>query len=116
MEKAAEILKHGLTVMPDKAIAYDLANGQSVPLLFEVGEDDLALDIVEKISVKSVQMLDFYIRTGRNYDREAMISMEMLRYFVPLLEERGYTELSTQLKQDLERFLGPDGGMNMNRR
>lgn len=116
MEKAAGILKHGLTVMPDKAIAYDLANGQSVPLLFEVGEDDLALDIVEKISVKSVQMLDFYIRTGRNYDREAMISMEMLRYFVPLLEERGYTELSTQLKQDLERFLGPDGGMNMNRR
>lgn len=116
MEKAAGILKHGLTVMPDKAIAYDLANGQSVPLLFEVGEDDLALDIVEKISVKSVQMLDFYIRTGRNYDREAMISMEMLRYFVPLLEERGYTELSSQLKQDLERFLGPDGGMNMNRR
>lgn len=116
MEKAAGILKHGLTVMPDKAIAYDLANGQSVPLLFEVGEDDLALDIVEKISVKSVQMLDFYIRTGRNYDREAMISMEMLRYFVPLLEERGYTELSTKLKQDLERFLGPDGGMNMNRR
>ncbi|MDO9552152.1 DUF2723 domain-containing protein [Rhodonellum sp.] len=116
MEKAAGILKHGLTVMPDKAIAYDLANGQSVPLLFEVGEDDLALDIVEKISVKSVQMLDFYIRTGRDFDREAMISMEMLRYFVPLLEERGYTELSAQLKKDLERFLGPDGGMNMNRR
>lgn len=107
MDKAAELLKHGLEVMPDKAVAYDLASGQSVPLLFEVGEDELALDIVEKISHKSVQMLDFYSKTNRPYDREAMISAEMLKFFVPLLEERGYDELASKLKKDLDRTLGP---------
>ncbi len=117
MDKAAEILKFSLEKMPHKAIPYDLANGQMVPLLFEVGEDDLALDIVEKISHKSVQMVDFYNRTGRDYDREAMISIEMLRYFVPLLDERGYNELAAEIKKHLDRFLGPGAsGSRLERR
>ncbi|GHB44116.1 glycosyltransferase family 117 protein [Mongoliitalea lutea] len=110
LERAADILKFSLEKMPHEAIPYDLASGQMVPLLFEVGEDDLALDIVEKVSVRSIEMIDFYQRTGRDYDRDALISIEMLKFFVPLLEERGYTELSSQLKKDLERFLGPSSG------
>lgn len=107
LERAAEVLKYSLEAMPDKAVPYDLASGQMVPLLFEVGEDDLALDIVEKIAHKSTQMLDFYDKEGREFDREAMISIEMLKYFIPLLEERGYTELASQMKKDLEKILGP---------
>ena len=109
-ERAEKILKFSLEVMPDKAVPYDLASGQMVPLLFEIGEDDLALDIVEKISHKSVQMLDFYTREDRDYDREAMISIEMLKFFIPLLDERGYSELSGKLKLDLEKIIGPSPG------
>jgi len=109
-ERAEKILKFSLEVMPDKAVPYDLASGQMVPLLFEIGEDDLALDIVEKISHKSVQMLDFYTREDRDYDREAMISIEMLKFFIPLLDERGYSELSGKLKLDLEKIIGPVPG------
>jgi hypothetical protein len=118
LDRAAEILKYSLKVMPDKAIPYDLASGQSVPLLFEVGEDDLALDIIEKISHKSVQMLDFYTKTNRDYDREAMISIEMLKFFIPLLDERGYKEESEKLKIELEKILGPGsaGGGLLDRR
>lgn len=110
LDQAADLLNHGLKVMPDKAIPYDLASGQSVPLLFEVGEDYLALDIIEKISHKSVQMLEFYSKANRPYDREAMISVEMLKFFVPLLEERGYDELAARLKSDLDKILGPGEG------
>jgi hypothetical protein len=116
IEKAAEILNFGITKMPNEAIAYDLASGQSVPLLFEVGEDEKALDIVEKMTVKSIQLLEFYARTNREYDREAMISLEMLRYFVPLLEEKGYIDLAADLKRDLERFVGTSGGNRLDRR
>lgn len=116
IEKAAEILNFGIAKMPNEAIAYDLASGQSVPLLFEVGEDDKALDIVEKMTVKSIQLLEFYAKTNREYDREAMISLEMLRYFVPLLEEKGYTDLAAELKRDLERFVGTSGGNGLDRR
>jgi hypothetical protein len=110
MDRATEIMKFSLEKMPDKAVPYDLASGQMVPLLFEVGEDDLALDIIEKISHKSIQMLEFYTREDRDFDREAMISIEMLKYFIPLLNERGYDELANQLKTGLERIMGPASG------
>ncbi|RZS98670.1 DUF2723 domain-containing protein [Cecembia calidifontis] len=117
MDRAAEILKYSIQVMPHEAVPYDLASGQMVPLFFEVGEDDMALDIVEKLSHKSVQMLDFYTREDRVFDREAMISIEMLKFFIPLLEERGYTELSSQIKKDFERVMGPiSGGSLLDRR
>lgn len=116
IEKAADVLKLGLARMPHEAIPYDLASGQSAPLLFEVGEEELALDIVEKMSVKSIQLLDFYARTNREYDREAMISLEMLKYFVPLLEERGYNDLAAELRKDLERFVGSSSGRGIDRR
>ncbi|MGY6744566.1 MAG: glycosyltransferase family 117 protein [Cecembia sp.] len=113
LDRAADILKYSLKVMPNEAIPYDLASGQMVPLLFEVGEDDLALDIVEKLSHKSVQMLEFYNRENRDFDREAMISSEMLKFFIPLLDERGYSELSSQIRKDFERVMGPIGGGSM---
>lgn len=110
LDRAADILKFSIQVMPHKAVPYDLASGQMVPLFFEVGEDDMALDIVEKLSDKSVQMLEFYTREDRVFDREAMISIEMLKFFIPLLEERGYTERSSQIKKDFERVMGPISG------
>ena len=118
MDRAAELLKFSMKVMPHEAVAYDLASGQSVPLLFEVGEDDLALDVVDKISHKSIQMLEFYKKTGRDYDREAMISIEMLKFFIPLLDERGYSEIAGNLKAELEKILGPGsaGGSLLDRR
>lgn len=116
LDRAADLLKFSVEVMPHEAIPYDLASGQSVPLLFEVGEDDLALDVIEKISHRSVQMLEFYTKTNRDYDREAMISIEMLKFFVPLLDERGYNEISEKLKNELDKILGPSvrGGSLLN--
>ncbi|MCC5939094.1 MAG: DUF2723 domain-containing protein [Lunatimonas sp.] len=115
--RAAEIMDLSLEKFPHEAIPYDLASGQSVPLLFELGKDEQALDIIEKMSDKAVQLLDFYDRTGRTMDREASISVEMLRYFIPVLRERGYTELSTRIQNEFDRLLGPSGGIpGLNRR
>jgi hypothetical protein len=115
--RAAEIMDLSLEKFPHEAIPYDLASGQSVPLLFELGKDPQALDIIEKMSDKAIQLLDFYDRTGRTMDREASISVEMLRYFIPVLRERGYTDLSTRIQNEFDRLLGTQGGMpGMNRR
>lgn len=108
MEEAATLLNHGLKVMPNEAIPYDLSSGQSVPLFFEVGEDETALEIVDKISKKSLDMIEFYNREKRGYDREMMISIEMVKYFIPLLEERGYQEEAQNLKIRLEALIGED--------
>jgi hypothetical protein len=108
MEDAATLLNYGLKVMPNEAIPYDLSSGQSVPLFFEVGEDEKALDIIDKVSKKSLDMIEFYTEEGRAYDRDMMISVEMVKYFIPLLEERGYQEKAQELKLRMEKFLGPE--------
>ena len=108
MEDAATLLNYGLKVMPNEAIPYDLSSGQSVPLFFEVGEDEKALDIIDKVSKKSLDMIEFYTEQGRAYDRDMMISVEMVKYFIPLLEERGYQEKAQELKLRMEKFLGPE--------
>ncbi len=117
LEKAADIQKLSLENFPHEAIPYDLANGQSVPLLFEMGEDDLALDIIDKLTKKSVQTLTFYREKGRSMDRDAMVSLEMMRYFVPLLQERGYDELATKIQDQLDTVIGTSspGRIPMNR-
>lgn len=108
LERAAEVLNFGLEAMPNEAVPYDLSNGQSVPLFFEVGEDEKALDIIDKISKKSLDMIEFYTREDRTYDREMMISIEMVKYFIPLLEERGYQEKAQELKLRLESLIGAE--------
>ncbi len=120
MEEAATLLNYGLKVMPHEAIPYDLSSGQSVPLFFEVGEDEKALDIIDKVSKKSLDMIEFYTSENRTYDREMMISVEMIRYFIPLLEERGYQEKAQELKLRMEKYMGPEessrGGGALQRR
>jgi hypothetical protein len=108
IEEAAKLLNFGLATIPDKALPYDLSSGQSVPLFFEVGEDEKALEIVDKISKRSLDMIEFYSKTGRSYDREMMISVELIKYFIPLLEERGYQEKAQELSKRLESLMGSE--------
>jgi hypothetical protein len=105
LEDAATLLNYGLKVMPNEAIPYDLSSGQSVPLFFEVGEDEKAMDIIDKVSKKSLDMIEFYTAEDRPYDRDMMISVEMVKYFIPLLEERGYEEKAEELKTRLSKFI-----------
>lgn len=116
-DKARDLLNHGLDVMPNAAIPYDLSSGQSVPLFFEVGEEDKALEIIDVVANRSLDMIEFYENENRDYDREILISIEMVRYFVPLLEERGYNEMAEDFKRRLEAYLGPqDWGGELQRR
>lgn len=105
---AAKLLNFGLETIPDKAVPYDLSSGQSVSLFFEVGEDEKAMEIVDKISKRSLDMITFYTKNDLGYDRELLVSIEMIKFFIPLLEERGYTEKSLDLKKRLESLIGKE--------
>ncbi|MBC6368674.1 DUF2723 domain-containing protein [Algoriphagus sp. AK58] len=108
LDQAAQLLNYGLETIPHEAMPYDLSSGQSVPLFFEVGEDEKALDIIDKISKRSLDMIEFYTKENRSYDRDMMISIEMVKYFIPLLEERGYQEEAQSLKLRLESLIGSE--------
>jgi len=106
VERARDIQMLSLEAFPHEAIPYDLASGQSVPLLFEIGEEEYALHIIDEISHRAIQMLDFYTQRDRPLDREAMISGEMLKYFVPLLRERGFEERALRIQNEMNRIFG----------
>ena len=53
-------------------------------------------------------MIEYYTAENRDYDREMMISIEMVKYFIPLLEERGYQEKAQELSQRLNSLLGSE--------
>lgn len=108
LDEAAKLLNHGIETISHEAMPYDLSNGQSVPLFFEVGEDEKALDIIDKISKRSFDMIEYYSEFNRGYDRDMMISIEMVKYFIPLLEERGYQEEAQKLKLRLESLIGTE--------
>jgi hypothetical protein len=38
-----------------------------------------------------------------------MISVELIKYFIPLLEERGYKEKAQELSKRLESLMGSEG-------
>ena len=106
--EAAKLLNYGLQVMPDKAIPYDISSGQSVPLFFEVEEDEKALEILNTISKRGLDMIQLYNETNREYDRELMISIELIKYFIPLLMEEGYPEKAEELRKNLEKWIGAE--------
>lgn len=115
MQRAEDIMRLSLEKFPHEAIPYDLASGQAVPLLFELGMEEEAMHIIDEMSSRSVEMLDFYQETGRAMDREASISMQMLRYFIPLLNDQGFEDKANQLQQEYERLFG-SMGQQMQRR
>jgi hypothetical protein len=53
-------------------------------------------------------MIEYYSEFNRGYDRDMMISIEMVKYFIPLLEERGYQEEAQKLKLRLESLIGTE--------
>ncbi len=65
-EKAAEVLKKCLEVMPNESIPYDYFNVQSVGILIETGELELANHIADVTSADSKAWLDYYIKRGVN--------------------------------------------------
>ncbi|WP_162342992.1 glycosyltransferase family 117 protein [Cyclobacterium salsum] len=108
LQRAEDIMRLSLEKFPHEAIPYDLASGQSVPLLLELGMEEEALHVVNEMAKRSIEMLDFYQETERAMDREASISMEMLNYFIRLLREQGYEEKADQLQVEFERLFGND--------
>jgi hypothetical protein len=102
--RAREVLVRSIEVMPDKAIPYDHANVQTASLLFEVGEDDLALDIAEKLGNNAVQYLEYYEKYGDAPQNEVQKHMTVLSLLSRMLKNNGQEELSATFESSFMRY------------
>ncbi|MEQ9007537.1 MAG: DUF2723 domain-containing protein, partial [Ekhidna sp.] len=69
-ERAAEVLKKCIEVMPDEAVPFDFFSVQQVGMLLEVGEQELADFVAERTSTYASQWLDYYFATGSTETNE----------------------------------------------
>lgn len=79
-EKAREVLKRCLEVMPNEAIDYDFFNVQEIDMLLKVGEPELANHIAQVTSKQSTEWLDYY------FDVDGIESLELQKKILALNE------------------------------
>lgn len=95
--KAREVLLFSLEKMPDKGIRYDFTNARMVELLFEVGEKEKAIEIVNTLSPRLDEMAGYYL-SKREYGRDLQINLIMLGELPRVLYAYGEADLAKKIE------------------
>ena len=102
MDKAKEVLNYSLKMIPDRSIPYDYYMPSYISLLYKVGEDKKAEDIVKKMSVRSIEMLEYLDKKRISPDsRDYQMSLAYLDQIVNSLKEAGKTEEASKYYEKL---------------
>jgi hypothetical protein len=102
--RAREALIRCVDVIPDNSIPYDHANVQTASLLFEVGEDEKAIDIARKLGNTSMQYLEYYQEYGNAPQNEVQKYMTVLSLLSRMLKNNGEEELSATLEASFMNY------------
>jgi hypothetical protein len=100
--KAREVLLYSLAKMPDEGIRYDFTNGQMVELLFEVGEKEKALEIVNTLGPRSDELAAYYVQEGV-FGRDLQLPMFLLGEIQRVLYKYGEGELAKKYEEIYEK-------------
>ena len=102
MDKAKEVLNYSLTMIPDKAIPYDYYMPSYISLLYKLGEDKKAEDIVTKMSARALEMLAYMDKNKMGASsRDYQMSLAYLDQIVNSLKEAGKTEEASKYYEKL---------------
>ena len=101
-EKAKEVLNYSLTMIPDKGIPYDYYIPSYISLLYKVGEDKKAEEIVQTMSSRALEMLEYMDKNRMNtQSRDYQLQLAYLDQIVNSLREAGKTEEASKYYEKL---------------
>ncbi len=98
IEKAREVLLKSLEVMPDNAVPYGIYNAESVSLLFEVGETEMALEVAGVLSNRADEELSYLTKKGIT-NRDTYINLRILDLLRNTMKSMGQTEEAQALEE-----------------
>jgi len=104
--KAREVLLASLSKMPDIGVPYDYTSAQSVALLFEVGENEKAIEIANTMSKRADELAAYYTGKG-DYGRDTQVSIFTLGELQRTLYKYGESDLAKSLEEKYEKYAGP---------
>ncbi|MDN5200795.1 DUF2723 domain-containing protein [Fulvivirgaceae bacterium BMA10] len=77
-EKAGEVLRKSIELIPDEAIPFDYSNGQSVKLYLTIGENELAEQVANRLVERADQVLTYYEENNMGFDYEVQKNLVIL--------------------------------------
>jgi hypothetical protein len=95
--KAREVLLFSLAKMPDASVPYDYTSAQAVGLLFEVGEKEKAIEVVNAMWTRADELAAYYIKK-REYGRDLQINIVILGELQNTLHRYGEEELAKKIE------------------
>jgi hypothetical protein len=101
-EKAREVLLFSLNKMPDRGVRYDFTNVRMVELLFEVGEKDEALKIVNTLTPRFDELATYYEKKGE-FGRNFQIPLFAFGEFQRVLYAYGEADLAKKIEGIYEK-------------
>jgi len=113
-EKARKALLFSLETMPDEAIPYDFTTTRTVGLLFDVDENEKAVEIATIVGERSIEMADYMIEQGVGMNYELQKSLVILNEMSRTLLQNGEDELAKKYSDAYDKFVG-DLGLNRGR-
>ncbi len=108
-EKAREVALYSLQVLPDKTIPYDVYSPQILSLLFEVGEKNKAMEIINVMGRRAEEELKYY-QEHRSLagSSEFSSNLYILNQLYVILNEQGETEKAKKYEQLFSQYYPRD--------
>jgi tetratricopeptide (TPR) repeat protein len=98
-ERAREVLMKSLNEIADVSVPYDKTIAQSVGLLFEIGEDEKALEITKTMGERSIEVLAYFDRYGRTMESEIDDNLAILYQLSMTLKREQIDELASEYEE-----------------
>ncbi len=106
IEKAREVLFKSIEIMPDEAIPYDYSATKLVDALFNVKEEDKAVEIAKIIGDRADEILAYYIEKGIQLGIETQKNFIILQELSRTLSRFGKNDLAKKYNDLLQEHAG----------
>jgi tetratricopeptide (TPR) repeat protein len=104
LQQAKEVLLRSLSLIPDEVVPYDIANVYMLHLLFEVGENERALSMVQLLGKRAEEILTYRVRKSSFIDKEIQEQMGTLYEVARSLAKAGYQERAQEYETLLNKY------------
>lgn len=104
--KAREVLLKNLSLIPDQTAPYDYHTLNTIRLLYEIGEEDLALEIALKMAKRSEENLKYLqVEPATNFKQRKNLDLYVLKEISAFMKSSGNNKNSEILTQVLVKHL-----------
>ena len=99
LERARQAVNYSLEKMPDAGVHFDYESAETVSILFQVGEEEKALELAILLGDRADENLAYLLKYNKNYGFEREKNLSTLNQLVQSLNTAGKTEQAEKYQE-----------------